>query len=207
MRRTKAEAAETRASILVAAEHMFFVKGVVNTTLDEIAAEAGVTRGAIYWHFASKTELFLELYDALRLPQAASMVDLQQSVCQGRDTLAVIERSCVEWLALLSKDKQRQRMMTILLRTNFTEEFHPVLQAMRSLDEMLERNLETFFEKAASEGGLAAEWTPKTSCDALKWLMKGVCWEWLLSGNNFDLADDGGNAVRRLFASFRQVTT
>jgi TetR/AcrR family acrAB operon transcriptional repressor len=34
--------------------------------------------------------------------------------------------------------------------------------------------------------------------------MKGVCWEWLLSGNNFNLADDGGNAVRRLFASFRK---
>ena len=49
MRRTKAEAAETRCSILVAAEKLFFEKGVATSTLDEIATAAGVTRGAIYW--------------------------------------------------------------------------------------------------------------------------------------------------------------
>jgi len=44
MRRTKAEAAETRCAVLTAAEQLFFEKGVANSTLDEIAAAAGVTR-------------------------------------------------------------------------------------------------------------------------------------------------------------------
>ena len=59
MRRTKAEAEETRQAILAAAERVFFKKGVANSSLDEVAAAAGVTRGAIYWHFSSKTDLFI----------------------------------------------------------------------------------------------------------------------------------------------------
>jgi TetR/AcrR family acrAB operon transcriptional repressor len=95
-------------------------------------------------------------------------------------------------------------MMTILLRTNFTEEFHPVLQAMDSLDEAHTQNVEAFLRMAADDGSLAAAWTPKSSGDALRWLIKGICGEWLLSGKKFGLAEHGCDAVRRLFASFRQ---
>ena len=61
MSRTKAEAEETRNSILSAAERVFFEKGVSTASLDDVAKAAGVTRGAIYWHFSNKTDLFLEL--------------------------------------------------------------------------------------------------------------------------------------------------
>ena len=205
MRRTKAEAAETRAAILAAAEHIFFEKGVANTSLDEIATAAGVTRGAIYWHFASKTDLFLELYNSVRLPLAAQMVDLENSDCDERDALAVIEKACCDWLELLAQDEQRQRMLTIMLRTNFTDEFHPVMEAMASLDESHRRNIENILGKAHHNKRLAANWTPSSSGRALKWMIKGICWEWLLSGHKFDLVKDGGDSIRRLFASFRHV--
>ena len=57
-RRTKEEAAATRDSILDAAEKLFVEQGVSRTTLQHIATEAGVTRGAIYWHFDDKSALF-----------------------------------------------------------------------------------------------------------------------------------------------------
>ena len=57
VRRTKEEAQETRNSILDAAERVFFEKGVSRTSLADIAQAAGVTRGAIYWHFAHKSDL------------------------------------------------------------------------------------------------------------------------------------------------------
>jgi TetR/AcrR family acrAB operon transcriptional repressor len=53
-RRTKEEAAATRESILDAAEQLFVKQGVSRTTLQHIATAAGVTRGAIYWHFNDK---------------------------------------------------------------------------------------------------------------------------------------------------------
>ena len=55
MRRTKSEAEQTRNSILDAALTLFDEQGYTQTTLSSIARQAGVTRGAIYWHFASYT--------------------------------------------------------------------------------------------------------------------------------------------------------
>jgi TetR/AcrR family acrAB operon transcriptional repressor len=52
-RKTKEEAQETRNAILDAAELVFQEHGVSHTSLAEIAAAAGVTRGAVYWHFAN----------------------------------------------------------------------------------------------------------------------------------------------------------
>ncbi len=54
MRRTKAEAAETREAILVAAEQVFLERGVKQYTIMEIACHACVTLGEIYFHFRDK---------------------------------------------------------------------------------------------------------------------------------------------------------
>mgnify|MGYP003586339224 FL=1 len=58
-RKTKEEALTTRAHIIDAARRVFHAEGVNRSTLDKVAQAAGVTRGAVYWHFANKTELFL----------------------------------------------------------------------------------------------------------------------------------------------------
>lgn len=202
MRRTKAEAAETRAAILDAAEKMFFEKGVGSTTLDEIAARAGVTRGAVYWHFSSKTDIFLELYNTFRLP-LLNMLELRDPACCGMDALTMIEDSACEWMQVMATDQQRQRMLTILLRTNFTEEFAPVHQAMKELEDLHNTRLEAILLRAQETGRLSPGWTPAAACDAVKWMIKGICWDWLLGGRKFDLDKEGCGCVRRLFSSFR----
>lgn len=55
---------DTRSRILDAAARCFARKGFANASQDEVAAEAGVTKGALYWHFASKHDLFFALLDA-----------------------------------------------------------------------------------------------------------------------------------------------
>ncbi len=57
-RETQAErSARTRAALLASARRLFAEKGFANTGREEIAEAAGVTRGALYHHFASKTEV------------------------------------------------------------------------------------------------------------------------------------------------------
>ncbi len=203
MRRTKAEAAETRCSILAAAEKLFFEKGVANGTLDEIAAAAGVTRGAIYWHFASKSDLFLELYNAAQLPRV-NIADVDQPEGDDGDPLLVVEKMACDWLEMLARDRHRQRLLTILVRTNLTEEFQPVREELEKLDREHTLHIENILEEAARAGRLAAAWTPQSASRVFKWLIKGICWDWLLFGQQFDLAEDGGDKVRRLLASFRR---
>ncbi|MGZ9164459.1 MAG: TetR family transcriptional regulator, partial [Anaerolineales bacterium] len=65
MRRTKEEAAVTRATLLKTALSVFSAKGYAAATLDDVATAAKVTRGAIYWHFKSKADLYNTLTQEL----------------------------------------------------------------------------------------------------------------------------------------------
>lgn len=63
-RLTRTEAkAKRRRELLATAERLFLRRGYFATTLDEIAAEAGVTKGTVYSNFSSKEELFLTLME------------------------------------------------------------------------------------------------------------------------------------------------
>lgn len=63
MRKTKAKSQKTRQHLLNAALEVFHKQGVTRATLQEIAQEAGVTRGALYWHFKNKEDLFKALFE------------------------------------------------------------------------------------------------------------------------------------------------
>ena len=68
MRRTKEEAAATRRRIMAAALRAFHRRGIARTTLAQVAKEARVSRGAIYWHFAGKQGLFRAIRESVSLP-------------------------------------------------------------------------------------------------------------------------------------------
>jgi len=62
-RRTKEEAAETRQRILDTALDVFSRKGYSRTTFVDIAQPIGLTKGAVYWHFKTKTDLLVALIE------------------------------------------------------------------------------------------------------------------------------------------------
>jgi len=65
-RRTQAKrSAATRAALLAAARPLFAERGYAGVGTEEIVRAAGVTRGALYHHFAGKRELFAAVYEAL----------------------------------------------------------------------------------------------------------------------------------------------
>ena len=67
-RRTKEDALATRHQLLDAAERVFAEKGVSRTSLNDIAQAAGASRGAIYWHFKNKADLFNAMLERITLP-------------------------------------------------------------------------------------------------------------------------------------------
>ncbi len=62
-RRTKEEAAKTRAQILASALALFVRKGYERTTFNDVAARLNLTKGAVYWHFESKEALLMAILD------------------------------------------------------------------------------------------------------------------------------------------------
>src|SRR6266536_3622906 len=70
--------AETRERLLDAAERVFLRRGLQGSSVEEISAEAGFTRGAFYSNFKSKDELFVELLQDRVYRQYAEMAEHAQ---------------------------------------------------------------------------------------------------------------------------------
>ncbi|RDK06261.1 TetR family transcriptional regulator [Cupriavidus lacunae] len=83
-RRTALEADQTRLTIMCAAVQMFCSAGYARTTLEEIARLAGVTRGAVYWHFESKQRLLESVcHDAVEALEEAFSTESPSSPLQA----------------------------------------------------------------------------------------------------------------------------
>ncbi|MFN7164185.1 MAG: TetR family transcriptional regulator [Hyphomonas sp.] len=71
-KRTSAQAAETREAILAAARSLFAARGYAASSLADIVEAAGVTKGALFHHFAGKEDLFLEVWRLLQTEMDAA---------------------------------------------------------------------------------------------------------------------------------------
>src|SRR6476620_2072446 len=71
-----ARRAETRARLLHSAARVYARRGFNGATLDEVAADAGFTKGAVYDHFGSKENLLLALMEEHLAGQVAEQIEL-----------------------------------------------------------------------------------------------------------------------------------
>ena len=77
--------ARTRAALVDAAAFVFAARGFEGATMDEIAAEAGFTRGAVYSNFADKADLFLAVLDERLEARAAEVGGLLEGAAGPGD--------------------------------------------------------------------------------------------------------------------------
>jgi TetR/AcrR family transcriptional regulator, acrAB operon repressor len=121
VRRTKEEAAATREHLLDTAEQVFLAQGVSRASLLDIAAAAGLSRGAIYWHFKDKAELFLAMLDRIRLPCEAASCDL--TLQADSDFAQMLRQAVLLPLQRLCADERTRRVFTIIIhRTEYSDE-------------------------------------------------------------------------------------
>jgi TetR/AcrR family acrAB operon transcriptional repressor len=111
VRRTKDEALATRHSILDAAELLFQQHGVSRTSLQHIAQAADLTRGAIYWHFKDKADLFNAMMERATLPLEESLDAVPPE--DIADPLAFIEERFAEALRLTVHHAPTRRVFEI----------------------------------------------------------------------------------------------
>ena len=86
-------ASDTRQRIIASAATVFARKGYHGASLDQVAADAGLTKGAVYWHFQSKSDLFLALLDARfqrDMSEMAVKVDAAHNQADPFDSLKLV---------------------------------------------------------------------------------------------------------------------
>ena len=196
MRRTKEDAEKTRAALLASAERLFLANGVTQTSLSQIACDAGVTRGAIYWHFENKADLLNQLLDKVRLqPEKLT----QRSGGYGsKHPLRSLRDLCIERLKALAMDEQKRQVMEILLhRCEFTDELmatethHNLLinQLINQCEQILASNIEI----------LRPGVTPRLAAISLHALIIGLFIGWTRNPQLFDPVVDSGPLIDPLF--------
>ena len=99
---------QTRAALLEAAQMLFGEHGYAGTSLDEVVAQAGVTKGALYHHFADKESLFLAVYE--RAQQEAS--DQAVALFLQPDAWSALVDGCRLWIVAHLDPKVRRIVLT-----------------------------------------------------------------------------------------------
>lgn len=98
----KLDPEETRQTILQSALEAFAQRGYSQTTMDEIAAKAGVSKGALYWHFKDKKTLFLAVCE-----ERASALEkaMRSALEEPGTTLDKIARLLISTLRFCAKNR------------------------------------------------------------------------------------------------------
>lgn len=202
-RRTKEDAEKTRESLLDAAERVFLRNGVAASTLEDIAREAGVTRGALYWHFENKMEIFRAMHARVRLP----IDQMYDQLFANGDHIEGLKRLCVEVMRTTTRDTHMRNVFIITrLRCEqfncSNDSFSQEITAKR--EETIGR-FKRVFTAAARENKLAPGITPVFAATALHCFLSGVFWDYLRDPANFPLHALAPKLVNSFFGGLVQA--
>lgn len=196
MRRTKEDAEKTRVALLASAERLFLEKGVAHTSLDQIARDAGVTRGAVYWHFQNKAHLFHEMLNQVRLPPEQMAERLCN--CPEQKPLLALRELCIEGVRALGRDEQKRRVMTILLhRCEFTEELRDAEERHQAFINLFIELCEQLLQSA--DGALYPGITPRLAARTVHALIVGLFTDWTRDPTLFDPETDAAALIDPVF--------
>lgn len=197
MRRTKEDAEKTRAAILKAAEHLFLERGVAHTSLEHIARAAGVTRGAVYWHFQNKADLFNAMLTQVRLPPEQIAEKLASD---PHLSLSVLRDMCVSALQNLLQNEQKRQILTILMqRCEVTDELRPAMDRHNQFIQQVVDVFERLLAKAERHGQLHPGITARQAARAVHCMLLGLIGDLLRDPQTFNPDTDGAPIFDALF--------
>ena len=188
-RRTKQEAQATRSHILDTAELVFEQRGVSGTSLHEIAKAAGVTRGAIYWHFEDKADLFNAMMERATMPLE------EGGVCgfEKNDlTLAQMRDGFVAVLRQVVADPQMKRVFGIAThKVEYIGEMDAVRERHLSIRNGCLADVERTLKQAMKRGELSRRMPARAAAVGLHALLDGLLQNWMLDPTGFNLVKVG----------------
>ena len=178
MRRTKVEAEQTRDAIIAAAVAVFLEHGFSRATFDEIARTAGVTRGAVYWHFRNKLEIFDALERRADLPNEVFGNRLRARLATDfdLDPLDELADTIREGVRAFEADTERRRILTILwLRCEYVGEMLPALERRQRADAAMQQLFVDVIALADARQRLAPGQSPEIAGRMLTLVGQRVC--------------------------------
>ncbi|MET0090970.1 MAG: TetR family transcriptional regulator [Candidatus Thiodiazotropha sp.] len=201
MRRTKEEAEITRQKIIETGLRLFSRQGVSSTSLMEIASRAGVSRGAVYWHFKNKWELFeaiLSRYSA-RIDELAGAGQRESE----SDPLGRLAELLHFLFINVATQEDFRNIFKIILHERFMRREEDVPDRIRELvDKSLQDKINTL-ENAKRKGQLPPDLDTRTGALVVHLMIEGFIQNWLKNPADHDLAEQSDRFVDAIFSVLR----
>lgn len=197
-RKTKADALRTRQHLLDVAITLFAKNGVSTTTLADIADAAGMTRGAIYWHFDSKVSLFNEIWNI----QSCIALEIRRKLkIQNPDNdLKLLREIIIETLKFISTDRRQHELLQILYHTC---EFNGEMYSEREIRERYWFNRERMkklLRNCISKGQIPVNTNVELAITIIHGYLSGIVKNWLMQPENLNLYEQAPDVVDSLIA-------
>ena len=198
-RKKKEEAEKTRQDILDAALKIFARKGFVRSTLNDIAIEAGITRGAIYWHFKDKANLFEVLSDDIESASGVRFEDIPWGSFLSFDE---VREFILEYLFRFETDDRfRSFYEVVTYKTEYHEELEPVLAKERTKSRRVKQQLITIFQKFQEQGLMRRDFDPGHAAISICAFVLGLIEVWLLDKTLFSMKETAPALIDNFFRS------
>ncbi|MEH6493308.1 TetR family transcriptional regulator [Halopseudomonas sp.] len=194
VRRTKEEAFETRQRIIDAAQQCFHEKGVSRASLTDIAQAAGVTRGAIYWHFQDKADLLDALFERIHMPLAA----LSEATRNPEEPhpLELFRELLTEVFRRVESDPtNRQVHEIIFLKCEYTDEPCGPKKHLQAMRQEHDNQLLTTLRLAVARGELPVDLDMELALLCVHSFIVGVINQWLMVPTRISLSARAGDVA------------
>lgn len=193
-RRTRDQALATRNTILDTAERVFSERGVSHTSLADIAAAAGVTRGAIYWHFKNKADLFDAMMGRVALPMEQMAARAGDDALE--DPLAYVRACALNVLERVVSDEQCRRVFEICChKCEYVNEMAQMRDRHIEGRNRCLGHIESGLRNAAQKGLLAPGVSPRHAAAGLHALVDGLIMNWILDPGYLPLEKEAGRMI------------
>ena len=190
VRKTKEEAQETRNAILDAAEVVFQERGVSQTSLAEVAAAAGVTRGAIYWHFSNKADLFDAMVQRVFGQLEDKLAEIQ--AVDDENPVDLLRKLAFHFLERVVNDPSYFRMVEISWhKCEYVGEMAAIRDSHLECGNRYLAISEEAFRLAKERGFVPETLEPHLAAVGLMSVVDGLVLNWTLERKLFPLASYG----------------
>ena len=201
-RKTKAEAAATREALLDAAEEVFLEKGVARTSLEQIARHAGMTRGAVYWHFRNKADLFRAMLNRVRMPFQELVEEIGDPSLDDAP-LEAIRLACISGFQRLEQPRYRRVHAILIHHCEVFGDIDPLAMQNEMAEESCGALLD-YLQSAARQGALRDDLSPEVAARLLQSMLGGLFHDWLRNHEQFSIVERGNLLVKTQLDLFRR---
>ena len=192
MNKTKDETEITKQKLLYSALSVFSRLGYDKTSLEDIAKEAGFTRGAIYHNFGGKVQIFKALIDEFGVSASSIVKDVYCKDISPCDNIRLFIEKSLVYLED-NEDYRKTQMLIRFSNLHLYEELHDICIGISNDVDVFLSYLSDLLQAAIEQGEIAENTNIKAVAVSILGLVNGTSALWLINQTGFSIKEYAGN--------------